>query len=147
MKSMASSEALEERLHHVGVLLEELGAHDEVRRDVLAACRPQVALVDEHRAAALLDQPGRPRLGHPGAVDVAGHERSSVVGVLLREDRDVAAALGVGLEALLLQPGPQRDVLGVAELTASRSSCPRAARRVVISGFTTRNAPPDVRRR
>ena len=63
-----------------------LVAHDEVGGDELAV-GPQVALVDEHLAAALLDQAGRPRLGHPGAVDVAGLEGVERLGVLLRGDR------------------------------------------------------------
>ena len=41
--------ALEQLLDDVGVVLEELGAHDQVGRHVLAV-RPQVALVDEHLA-------------------------------------------------------------------------------------------------
>ena len=56
-----------------GWSFEELGGHHEVGGDVLAL-GPQVALVDQDLAAALLDQAGRPRLGHPGAVDVAGDE-------------------------------------------------------------------------
>ena len=56
---------------------------------------------------------------------------------------DVAAAGVVGLEALLGQPGPQGDVLGVAErrggeVVPSRSST------AWMSGCTTREAPPEV---
>ena len=77
---------------------------------------PQVGLVDEHVGAALLDEAGGPGLGHPGAVDVAGDEGGEGVAVGLRLDRHVAAAGVVGLVALVLQPGAQGDVLGVAEL-------------------------------
>ena len=56
--------ALEELLHDVRVLVEELRGHHHVGGDVLAL-GPQIALVDEHLAAALLDQPGRPRLRAP----------------------------------------------------------------------------------
>ena len=106
---------LDDPLHHVGVLLEERGAHDEVGGDVLAV-RPQVGFVDQHVGAALLDEAGGPGLGHPGAVDVAGDERGERLAVGLRLDRHVAAAGVVGLVALVLQPGAQGDVLGVAEL-------------------------------
>ena len=115
MKSIAVAEALDQLLHDVGVVVEELGAHDEVRRDVLAL-GPQVALVDEDLAAALVDEAGRPGFRHPGAVDLAGLERVEGLRVLLREDLHVATAGGVGLVALVLQPGAQRDVLRVAEL-------------------------------
>ena len=53
---------------------------------------------------------------HPRAGDVAGLERlehGAVVGA--GNDADVAAAVDVGRQALLLQPVTQRDVLGVAE--------------------------------
>ena len=43
-------------------------------------------LVDEHVAAALLDQARGPRLGHPRPVDGAGLERGQRVGVVLRRD-------------------------------------------------------------
>ena len=108
------------------------------------ALRPQVGLVDEDLAAALLDQAGGPRLGHPGAVDVAGLEGGEGVGVVLRLDGHVAAAGGVGVEALLLQPGAQRDVLGVAELRAWRRVLPLRSAALLMSGLTTRTAPPEV---
>ncbi len=106
---------LEQLLHHVGVGVEELLGDDQVGRHELAV-GPQVALVDQHLAAAFLDQSGGPRLRHPGPDDVAGLERVERLGVVLRHDRDVAAAVLVGLEALFLQPRAQGDVLGVAEL-------------------------------
>ena len=82
-------------------------------------------LVDQHLAAALLHEAGRPRLGHPGAVDVAGLERLERLGVLLRHDRRRRRRRSVSvLRPLLLQPVRERDVLGVAELRAWRSSCP-----------------------
>ena len=59
---------------------------DQVGGDELAV-GPQVGLVDEHLAAALLQEAGGQRLGHPGAVDVAGLERVERVGVGLRRDR------------------------------------------------------------
>ena len=130
-------------LHDVGVLLEERRADDEVGGDVLAL-GPQVALVDEHVGAALLDEPGGPGLGHPGAVDVAGDERGERLAVGLRLDRHVAAAGVVGLVALVLQPGPQGDVLGVAELRRGEASCPRGRSGESMPSRTTRNAPPEV---
>ena len=72
-------------------------------------------LVDEGVPAALLDQARGPRLGHPGAVDRPGLERRQGVGVVLRCDVHVTATRSVGDVPLLLQPRPQRDVLGVAE--------------------------------
>ncbi len=97
------------------MLVEELLAHDQVRRDVLAV-GPQVGFVDEDLAAAFGDETRRPRFGHPGTVDVARLELVERLRVLLRDDRNVAAARGVGLVPLVLQPRAQRDVLGVAEL-------------------------------
>ena len=66
--SIASPSPLIRSRDDVGVLVEELRGDDQVRRHELAV-GPQVGLVDEHVAAALVDEPGRPRLGHPGAVD------------------------------------------------------------------------------
>ena len=96
------------------MLVEELGGDDQVGGDELAV-GPQLGLVEQHVAAALLDEAGRPRLGHPRPVEGAGLERGERVGVVLRRDAHVAAAAGVGLEALLGEPRPQGDVLGVAE--------------------------------
>ena len=79
------------------------------------AVGPQVALVDEHVAAALEDQSGRPRLGDPGTVELAFTEQRQRLGVLDVDDLDVAPAGRVGGEAILGQPGAQGDVLGVAE--------------------------------
>ena len=76
----------------------------------------RLALVDQDLAAALVDQAGDPRLGHPGAVDGAGAERLQGLGVLLGDDAHVAAALQVGLEVLAGEPAAQGDVLGVAPL-------------------------------
>ena len=81
--SIGVDEAVDERLDDVGVLVEVLGGHDQVGRDELAV-GPQVGLVDEHVAAALEHEAGRPRLGHPGAVDRAGLEGGERVGVVLR---------------------------------------------------------------
>ena len=75
----------DERLDHVGVLVEELGRHDQVGRDEVTL-RPQVGLVDEHVAATFEHEAGRPRLGDPRAVEGAGLECSQRVGVVLRRD-------------------------------------------------------------
>ena len=107
--------ALDQPFDDVRVLLEELGRDDEVGGHEVAV-RPEIGLVDEDPAAALLDHARRPRLGDPGAVDVAGDERIQRVRVRLRSDRHVAPAFEVGLVALLEEPGPQGDVLRVAEL-------------------------------
>src|SRR6266511_5589923 len=61
---------LEEPLHDIGVVLEELRSDDQLCRHVLAL-GPQLALVDEDLAPALLDKPRRPWLGDPRAVDLA----------------------------------------------------------------------------
>lgn len=82
--------ALEEVLNDVGVLLEEGRAHDQVSGHVLAA-GPEGLLVDEDLALGLLDHPGGPGLGHPGAGDRAGLEdRLAEAGVPLRADREAA---------------------------------------------------------
>src|SRR5439155_26662996 len=52
----------------------------------------------------------------PRALDLVLPELVERLGVVLRDDRDVTATVGIGLDALLLQPVAQRDVLGVAEL-------------------------------
>ena len=114
-RSLAVDVAGEQRLDDVRVRLEVVGPDDQVGRDVLAL-RPQGPLVDEDLAAALLDEARRPWLGHPGAVDLAARERLERLGVLLGQDRDVAAALRVGREAVVREPRPEGDVLGVAEL-------------------------------
>ena len=134
--------ALEQRADELGSLLERRGADDQVRGDVRAVV-PQVAFVDEDLAAALLDQPGRPRLGHPGAVDLPGHEGLEDLGVLLGLDADVAPTLERRLVALLGEPGPQRDVLGVAELRGGQGRAGEVVGRGDV-GRVTRNAPPEV---
>ena len=45
---------------------------------------PQVGLVHQHVGTAVDDQAGHPRLGQPGAVDVARLEQSQGLGVLGR---------------------------------------------------------------
>ena len=129
-------EADDEGLDHVRMLVQVLGGDDEVGRHEVAL-GPDVGLVDEHVAAALEHEAGRPRLGHPGAVEGAGLEGGERVGVVLRRDVHVAATAGVGRVALFEQPGPQRDVLGVAERRAGerdagevgrRRRCPRGRR-------------------
>ncbi len=88
-------ESVDERLDLVRVLLEVLGCHDQVGRDELAV-GPEVGLVDEDLAAAFLHEPGRPRLGHPGAGDVARWKAVSVSAFSCGTDGDVAAAGLVG---------------------------------------------------
>ena len=100
--------------HDVGVVLQEAGGRDEVGRHELAV-GPQLGLVEQDVPAALEHEARRPRLGDPGAVEVARLQRGQRVGVVLGRDPHVAAAGGVGLVALLGQPGPEGDVLGVAE--------------------------------
>ena len=95
--------------------LEIVGPDDEMGRHVLAT-GPQRLLVDEDLAAAFLDETRRPRLRHPGAVDLAALEGIERLGVVLGKDGDVATTLLGRAEAVVRQPGPERDVLGVAEL-------------------------------
>jgi hypothetical protein len=124
------------------VLVQELVAHDEVGGDE-AAVGPQVGLVDEDLAAALEDEARRPRLGHPGAVDVAGLEQRQALGVLLRHDRHVAGAALVDLEALLREEVAKGDVC-VLPVCGVAMRLPRSCSTLVISGFTTSAAPPEV---
>ena len=112
--SMVSTSPFEQPGDDVGALLEEVRGDDQVRRDELTV-RPQVALVDEHVAAPFEDQAGRPRLGDPGAVELALPEQRERLGVLDVDDGDVAATRRVGGEAVVGEPGAQGDVLGVAE--------------------------------
>ena len=73
-------------------------------------------LVDEHLAAALDDEPRRPRLGHPRALHGVGLERrrasasSPADGSTRRRHRSVSA-----LKPVVLEVRAQRDVLRVAE--------------------------------
>ena len=115
--------ALEQVLDDVGVLLEELRAHEQHGGRELAVL-PQLGLVDQHVRAGVEDQPRHPRLRQPRAVDLALLEQGERLGVLGRRDADIAAARRVGLEALVGEPGAQRHVLRVAELRRSRASCP-----------------------
>nr|BFE68007.1 hypothetical protein GCM10020092_013080 [Actinoplanes digitatis] len=107
--------AYQQLLHRLRVLLQELLLDDQVGGDELTV-RPQGLLVDEQLALGLDDHPAQVGLRDPGAVDRALRERLERRRVVLRQDGDVAAALLVGVEAVRLQPGAQRDVLGVAEL-------------------------------
>ena len=106
--------ALEELLDDVRVVLQELGGHQHVGGHVLAV-RPQVALVDEDLAAALLTSRVAHGSGHPGALDVTGDEGLQRLAVVLRGDADVAATGLVGAQPVLLEPRPQGHVLRVAE--------------------------------
>ena len=115
MKSIESPTAGDQVLDDVRVGVEELRRHEQVGRDVLPV-RPEVLLVDEDLAAAFGHEAGRVRLGHPRTVDLARLERVDRLRVVLRQDLHVTTAGRVGLVALRLQPGAQRDVLGVAEL-------------------------------
>ena len=63
------------------------------------------------------------------------------VAVGLGLDRHVAAAGVVGLVALVVQPGSERDVLGVAELRRGRMPATRSGKS--MSSRTTRAAPPE----
>ncbi len=119
----------EDRLHQVGVLLEELGAHDDVGRDVLAAgVGPQVALVDEDRAAAFEDQPGRPRLGNPGAVDRRrrGTTRAWSSWTAAGSTRRRRPRAWSRSPARPARPAARRP--GCCRATAWRASCRRVAR-------------------
>ena len=51
------------------------------------AVGPQLGLVDQHVAAALEHESGRPRLGDPRAVEIAGLQGGQRVGVVLGSDR------------------------------------------------------------
>ena len=116
------TERLDQRGDDVGVIVEKLRGRDEVGGHELSV-GPQLGFVEEHVAAALEHQSGRPWFGHPRAVEIARLQGGQGVGVVLRPDRDVAAAGGVGLVSLLGQPRPQRDVLCVAE----RRRCDRGS--------------------
>ena len=108
------------------------------------AARPQVLLVDEHLAAGLEHQARRPRLGQPGAVDVAGLEGGERHRVLLRDDGDVAGAVRGRPRS------PPRRGSGAARCPACRrsaawrSACPRGPQRSRCPACTTSEAPPLV---
>ncbi len=107
-------ESVEQPRDDLGLILEESGLDDQVRRDELTV-GPQVTLVDEDMAATFEDEAGRPRFGHPGPGDATLLEQGERLGVLDVDDRHVAATGGVGCKPVLGEPRPQGDVLGVAE--------------------------------
>jgi hypothetical protein len=107
--------AAEQGGHGVRVLLQELGADDEVRGHELLA-GPEVALVDQHVTTAAEHQLRGVRLRQPGAVELAALEQVEDVAVGRGRDRDVTAAVDAVLQPLAGQPGAQGDVLGVAQL-------------------------------
>ena len=109
------SVTLEQILDDVGMLLEELGPHEQHGRGELAVL-PQVRFVDENVRAGVEDQPRHPRLRQPRAVELTLLEQREGLRVLGGRDVHVAAAGGVGLEALVGQPAAQRHILRVAEL-------------------------------
>ena len=141
--SMASPRPADEVADDRRVVLEVPGGDDQVGRHELPV-RPELGLVQEDLAAAFVHQAGGPRLGHPGAVELAGLERGQRVGVVLRGDRHVAAAARVGLEALLLEPRPQGHVLGVAERRRGQLRRRRGRPASSMPSRTTSDAPPDV---
>ena len=90
-----------------------------------------------------MHEAGGPGLGDPGAVDVAGDERVEREAVLLGGDLHVAATLEVGLVALVLQPGPERHVLRVAELGRRDRLAGQVLGGLDQSLLTTSAAPPE----
>ncbi len=138
----------QEALHDVGVLLEELGAHDQMGGDVEAVGQ-QVAFVNENDATSLLDEAGGPGLRHPGAVDVARLEHGEGVGVRLGEDRNVASA-GTSKVSPCSSSQARRATswvlpsCGVASLVPTKSCGVKVSSSPRTSGRTTRKAPPEV---
>ena len=80
------------------------------------AVGPEVGLVLQHVARRRRGPGARPRAPAPSAGDVALLEERQRLGVVGRRDVHVAAARGVGLVALVIEPDAQRDILRVAEL-------------------------------
>ena len=91
--------ALEQRLDDVGVLLEELGAHDAGGSSRTCRSGHRVRSSTSTLPPSLTSRLSL-GLGHPGTVDVPGRERVDGLAVLLRHDRHVAATLLGGLQAL-----------------------------------------------
>ena len=67
-------------------------------------------------------------------------ERGESLGVGLGEDADVAAALGVVVVTLLLQPVAQRHVLGVAKLRRGEGLAVQVVRGLDVVGDNQRRA-------
>ena len=87
------------------MLLQEGSPHDQLRRHV-PAVGPQVALVDQHVGvgAGFADRLACIGLGDPGPVDRACLQRLDRLRVGLRQDRDVATTLEIGVEPLVSEP-------------------------------------------
>src|SRR5215813_10746610 len=91
--------AIDEPAHHARVLTKVLGPyHEQCGRE--QAIGPEVALVQEHLAAPFENESRRPRLRHPGAVDLTGSKGLQRLGVVLRVDGDVTTAFERGLQAV-----------------------------------------------
>ena len=105
----------EELANRSRMLLEELRAHDQLGRDELAL-GPQRGLIDQNLPAALIDETGSPWLGDPRSRDATAPERFKRLCVLLGDDRGVATAFGVGVDAVVLEPVAQCNILGAAKL-------------------------------
>ena len=110
------------------MLPQKAGPHHQHGGGEVAA-RPQVALVHQDPAPTLDHQARGPWLGHPGAVELARAEGLQRLGIVLRHNGDITAAVDVGVEALRGQPGAKRHVLGTAELRIGQPLAAKPGRR------------------
>src|SRR6266550_3992656 len=95
-------EAFEQILYLRRMCSQERRRHYEICRHERSP-RPKVSFIDQYLAAGLHDQPGRPRLGKPGTIDLPLLEGGEYLRVVLREDADVAAPRCVRIKAVALQ--------------------------------------------
>ena len=131
---------VEESTHQLGLLLHELGASDDVRGDELSV-RPQFALIKQH-VAACVDEPGGERLGQPAAVDRAGLERLHGSGFFCGRIETSPPPSTVAVR-FCVESQCRSATSWVLPSCGVASLAPLSCAASVISGFTTRDAPPD----
>ena len=109
------------------MLFEKSLAHEQYRGGKVAVV-PPVDLVHENVGASLEHEPGDPRFGQPGPIDLAALKQGEGLRVVGRCHGDVAPTGRAGLIALVAEPGAQGYVLGVAELRGGEDGAGQVGR-------------------
>src|ERR1700758_547553 len=91
---------------------------DHQQTDYELAVGPERALIDKQAAVAFVDEPRGPRFRSPCGIEILPEKKSQLIGIGHGHYLDVAAFV-VRLQAVILEPIAQRDVLCVTELRRS----------------------------
>src|ERR1700746_2880165 len=91
---------------------------DDKQTDYELAVGPERALVHKQAAVAFVDESRGPRFRSPRGVEILPEKKSQLIGMGHGHNLNVAAFV-VGLQAMILEPIAQRDVLRVTELRRS----------------------------